>query len=280
MESTIRLYESTSIACNYSKYRPTYPKELTEKICSFTSNTGRKDSTMAVDLACGPGQSTFQLCDFFDRTVGIDISQAQIKYAQERAKTLRVNDIQFMQCPASELPFEDASVDLISCGMAWHWLDPSAVFPEIDRVLKQNGVVAVFGYGIPRICHNLCEKHHIYYNNNNLFWHETQYGNMKTVLDNLYADVKLPYPLMERYDCVVKSTTTLEGLRGFISSLDEYESYCKLHPGSTALEDMLKTMRRILLEEKGMPTEITDITPFSNVSIDIEIPYYLLLTSN
>lgn len=279
MEKTIQLYESTTIAHNYSKYCPTYPEELATKIVSFANRNGIPGKTMAVDLGCGSGQSTFQLCSYFNQTVGIDISKAQIECAQKRASTLLYEKVRFVHCPASELPFRNASVDLINCGAAWHWLDPSAVFPEINRVLKENGIVAVFGYGIPRVCHKQCEEYLCFYFTNNMFWHETQHGNMKTILDSLYRNVKLPYSLLERYDYVKKSTTTLEWIQGFIRSTGAYEAYCKLHPESTALQDILKTMRKILLEGKRLPDESVDLTPFSDVFIDIEIPFYLLLTS-
>ena len=40
MEKTIRIYENPSLAQNYSKYRPTYPEDLRNKIYTFAERHG------------------------------------------------------------------------------------------------------------------------------------------------------------------------------------------------------------------------------------------------
>ena len=43
---------------------------------------------MVLDLACGTGHSTFELCNHYQRTVGVVISIAQLEQARENATIL------------------------------------------------------------------------------------------------------------------------------------------------------------------------------------------------
>ena len=45
------------------------------------------------------------------------------------------------------LPFEDNSVDLVTCCQAIHWFDIPKFYQEVNRVLRsKGGVLAVYGY--------------------------------------------------------------------------------------------------------------------------------------
>lgn len=44
---------------------------------------------------------------------------------------------------AEAIPLPDASVDAVVVGSAWHWFDRSRAEPEIGRVLRPGGVLAV-----------------------------------------------------------------------------------------------------------------------------------------
>jgi len=45
--------------------------------------------------------------------------------------------------PAEAIPLDDASVDVVLVGQAWHWFDLAVAVPEIARVLRPGGVLAV-----------------------------------------------------------------------------------------------------------------------------------------
>jgi len=46
---------------------------------------------------------------------------------------------------------EDGSVDVLTCAMAMHWFNEETFYPQVKRVLKPGGVLAVFGYRFPEI---------------------------------------------------------------------------------------------------------------------------------
>ena len=273
MEKTIRKYESQTIAENYSKYRPTCPQQVWE-IFTFTQKHG-VDTKMALDLACGTGHSTFELCSHYQRTVGVDISKAQLERAREKATILgKSGEVEFVNAAASQLPLQDASVDLLTCAVAWHWLDPKAVFPEIDRVLKSPGALAVYSHGIPTIRHHQCNKIFQDFISTKCTWPDGPHGNIIDVVKSHYRNVSLPYPLAERHeshDMVKESETDLEHLRGFVMSIDGYETYCRDHPeDNNALDDMIQEIKRILLGDESK-------LQLSEVTVTISMQYFMLL---
>ena len=89
-----------------------------------------------------------------------------------------------------------------------------------------------------------------------------------------YRNVSLPYPLAERHeshDMVKESETDLEHLRGFVMSIDGYETYCRDHPeDNNALDDMIQEIKRILLGDESK-------LQLSEVTVTISMQYFMLL---
>ena len=264
MEKTIRMYESPVLAQSYSKYRPTYPQTLWNKIFDFAEKHGT-DSKMALDLACGTGLSTFGLCGHYQRTVGVDISKAQLEYAKEELNNQPEtnNNVEFILSTASRIPIKDESADLVTCATAWHWLDPNTVFPEVDRVLKSPGTLAVYSYCAPKLLHEECND--IFQKvMNTCTWQEGPYGNVFTVCNSHYQEVRLPYPISERHEMEMRTTLSLDDIEGFILSLDSYQTYCRDHPNNTLVIDMVAQMSCALAttEENTSKPTVTMATPY------------------
>src|SRR5690606_27842380 len=55
---------------------------------------------------------------------------------------VRLPDVSALQGRAEAIPLEDASVDAVLVGQAFHWFDREAALPEIARVLRPGGVLA------------------------------------------------------------------------------------------------------------------------------------------
>ena len=274
-EKTLQFYESEEITQYYSKYRPTFPPQLWKRIFDFQ----KKHSVgydLALDLACGSGQSTFELSNHFHHTIGVDISKTQIACALEKTAVNRKGDnVEFVVAPASKLPVEDESVDLLTCSVAWQWLHPGTFFSEVDRVLKRTGILAVYSYWFPTLCDKRCENLFSDFVNKCTVLQENFYG--KDVAVNHYRDIRLPYPVAERHEMVHRSTLSLEEFAGYMKSFDEYATYCEQNPGTTALENLVKEMRKILTEESNTPDAAEGNDQLSDVTIDVEMPYFLLL---
>ena len=145
---TTKLFTKASHADLYHRYRPTYPPSVLETILTYLKD-GSQSTTLklAVDIGCGTGQATFPLADHFTKVIGCDVSENQIKEAQ---RYNRLDNVEYCVAPAESMPFlDDGSVDLVTCAAAFHWVDQKKVYPEMKRILRQDGVLAVYCYGLP-----------------------------------------------------------------------------------------------------------------------------------
>lgn len=143
----VTLFEGEEHARLYIRYRPEYPVEMYNRILEYLNNCGQtKRRTLAVDAGCGSGQNTRVLATYFDKVIGVDTSEAQIKEAQKSFSDLA--NVNFRVGSADNLNgvATDGIVDLVTAATALHWFDMDAFFGECLRVLKPGGVLAAFSY--------------------------------------------------------------------------------------------------------------------------------------
>ena len=245
------------------RFRFSYPTELYDKMKVFLSDNGVGNDLM-VDIACGSGQSTFPLSPVFKRCIGTDISEAQISYAKEKIDKHTPN-VEFEVSSSDKLSFPDQSVDMISCAQAWHWLDHSTTIPEVQRVLKKPGCVAIYGYSRPILENPKAEHLLDFFYESTLkgYWNPNRY-----LLDNQLSDTPFPYPLVEKHEINYKKKVPLSDFIGYIQSWSGYVAYCEKNPGNTALETLQKDIKNVLIEKDE-----------ENI-MDVVVPYFLLLFVN
>jgi SAM-dependent methyltransferase len=130
----------SSDAADYAQYRPRYPAALFEYLASLPP-----DRALAWDCATGNGQAARGLADFFKQIIATDGSEKQIANAE------RDDRISYRVATAEESGLESRSVDLISVAQALHWFPIKEFFDEARRVLKPNGVLAVWCYNLLEI---------------------------------------------------------------------------------------------------------------------------------
>jgi ubiquinone/menaquinone biosynthesis C-methylase UbiE len=93
-----------------------------------------------IDLACGSGQATKELSKYYEKVIGVDSSQSQLDYSFKK------ENITYINSKAEELIFENETIDIITIATGLHWMDIEKTMKEIDRVLKNKGVLCVWGY--------------------------------------------------------------------------------------------------------------------------------------
>jgi SAM-dependent methyltransferase len=128
------------ISQRYVQYRPQYPAEFFQYLSGLTP--GRE---LAWDFGTGNGQAAVKLADFFRRVVATDPSRQQIARAIPHAR------VAYYLEKAEQSSLVTGSCDLITGGLAVHWLDLNRFYPEVRRVLKPGGVLAVWSYHLPVI---------------------------------------------------------------------------------------------------------------------------------
>ena len=118
----------------YERLRPKYPCSLYNYILELTES-----HHSAWDVACGTGQVSTELSKSFNHVIASDPSEHQLEL------TPKLKNVKYII--AKELiPEENQSMDLITCATAIHWMNRKKFFKECDRLLKPNGLLAIWGY--------------------------------------------------------------------------------------------------------------------------------------
>lgn len=94
-----------------------------------------------LDISCGIGYGSAIICESAEVSsyMGVDISEAEIKYANENFKTAKTK---FLAGDICGLDFPDASFDTIVClETLEHIPDPKSALRELARVLKGDGLL-------------------------------------------------------------------------------------------------------------------------------------------
>jgi SAM-dependent methyltransferase len=88
-----------------------------------------------LEFGCGAAQWSIALARTGARAVGIDLSTKQLRHARRAGP-----DLPLVQGSVEELPFADASFDVVFCDHgAMEFADPSRTVPEAARVLRPDG---------------------------------------------------------------------------------------------------------------------------------------------
>ena len=88
-----------------------------------------------------------ELAPHFKSVTGIDPSKGMVEQASSLTPQDRFPNIDYAVAPAEDLPFlTDQSVDVVVAGQSSHWFDIDTFWPEMARVVRPGGVVALFGY--------------------------------------------------------------------------------------------------------------------------------------
>ncbi|HUS47591.1 MAG TPA: class I SAM-dependent methyltransferase [Phycisphaerae bacterium] len=93
-----------------------------------------------LDLCCGTGRHLLSLADIVERGVGIDFSRPFIETAGDARDAAGAGNIEFVEGNARNLPFGDATFDLVySFSALYHIPDVGDVIRQVRRVLRPGG---------------------------------------------------------------------------------------------------------------------------------------------
>lgn len=125
------------LAKQYARYRPTYPSALFDYLAGISPAR-----QLAWDCACGAGQASVGLAEYFDRVVATDASTQQIAAAAAHAK------VSYRVARAEASGLQSGAAELVTVAQALHWLDLPRFYAEVRRVLRPGGVLAAWTYGV------------------------------------------------------------------------------------------------------------------------------------
>jgi SAM-dependent methyltransferase len=95
-----------------------------------------------LDLGAGTGKLTRVLARRYARVIAVEPLDG-MRGILERV----VPDVEALPGSAERIPLDDASVDAVFAAQAFHWFDHGRAIPEIARVLRRGGILAVVWNG-------------------------------------------------------------------------------------------------------------------------------------
>jgi SAM-dependent methyltransferase len=119
------------VAAAYERARPGYPQGAVEWLVG-------DEPADVVDLGAGTGKLTRALVALGHRVVAVeplDEMRAQLEAAVPGARAVAGK--------AESMPLPDASADVVASAQAFHWFDHDDAMPEIGRVLRPDGRLAL-----------------------------------------------------------------------------------------------------------------------------------------
>ena len=198
----------------YQKFRPTYPEEM---FAYFASLTPQHET--AWDVATGNGQAAVSLARWYKQVIATDASEKQI------ASASRLSNVHYQVCPAENTKIPSQTIDLITVAQALHWFNTELFFEEAKRVLKPDGIIAVWCYKLLSITPAIdAIVNTLYYDIVGNFWPEE-----RSLIENDYADITLPFKQLESPGFTMSAQWNLAALRGYLSTWSAVQKYMSIN---------------------------------------------------
>jgi 2-polyprenyl-3-methyl-5-hydroxy-6-metoxy-1,4-benzoquinol methylase len=115
-----------------------------EDLKQIAAIVGRFPEAEVLDLGCGGGHVSYAVAPLARGVVACDMSGGMLGAVSAEAARRGLSNITTTQAPAEQLPFGDASFDVVVCRhTTHHWPDVRRGMREAARVVKPGGVVIV-----------------------------------------------------------------------------------------------------------------------------------------
>ncbi len=109
-----------------------------------------KADWVVLDVATGGGHTALTFAPYVAHVVASDLTPRMLEAAEAHITSRGATNVTFRQAAAEDLPFDDASFDLVTCRIAPHHFEDVARFvKEAARVLKPDGILLVQDHLVP-----------------------------------------------------------------------------------------------------------------------------------
>jgi ubiquinone/menaquinone biosynthesis C-methylase UbiE len=123
------------VADVYERARPSYPAEA---VAWIVERAGLGPGAVVCDVAAGTGKLTRLLLPSGARVIAVE----PVPEMREQLEAA-VAGVEVLDGTAESLPLDDTSVDCITVAQAFHWFDYGRALPELERVIRPGGRLAV-----------------------------------------------------------------------------------------------------------------------------------------
>jgi ubiquinone/menaquinone biosynthesis C-methylase UbiE len=124
---------STRVA-DYVRYRPGYPSEM---ISMLRAECGLQPGHVIADIGSGTGFLSELFLKSGNRVYGVEPNEAMRQAGEEYLAAY--DGFSSMEGSAEATTLDDASIDFVTAGQAFHWFQQDAARQEFRRILKPHG---------------------------------------------------------------------------------------------------------------------------------------------
>lgn len=205
----------------YSLYRPTYPVELFEYLNSLT-----EQHQLAWDCGTGNGQSAISLARYYETVYATDPSDQQINNAMPHSNII------YKVEKAEQCGLNDSVADLVTIAQALHWFEFNTFYAEVKRVLKPNGIIAAWAYGVPSISPEIDSLVNYFHDHVvGEFWQREN-----KLIDKEYATIPFPFAPLTTPVFTIQKNMSFSGLMGLINSWSAVQRYIDIKGANPAVQ--------------------------------------------
>lgn len=123
------------MAAEYERHRPDYPEEA---LRWAIDRIGLPAGARVLDVGAGTGKLTRGLVALGLEVVAVEPGGPMLAELRKA-----VPEAEAHEASAESIPLPEASVDAGFAGQAFHWFDPARALPELHRVIKPEGGLAL-----------------------------------------------------------------------------------------------------------------------------------------
>lgn len=200
----------SSASDRYAAFRPDYPAALYAWLAGLCA-----EQNTAWDCATGSGQAAVGLAAHFRRVLATDASAEQIRHAMPHSR------VAYRVAPAEASGLADGSVDLVSVAQAAHWFDLPRFYAEAARVLKPDGVLALWGYGRMVLPDKMDAPFQRFYAETvGPFW-----PSERALIDDAYRSLDFPFAEIQSPAFHIEVEWTLPRLLDYLSTWSAVKRY-------------------------------------------------------
>ncbi|HET9619889.1 MAG TPA: class I SAM-dependent methyltransferase [Kofleriaceae bacterium] len=215
----------SAFAARYAEYRPRYPDALTDALADRCAG-----HQVAWDIGCGNGQLSVALARRFARVIATDPAQAQLDHAVADPR------VEYRRAPAEASGLADASCDLAVAAQAAHWFDWPRFVPEVGRVVRPGGLVALVTYRNAAVDGPAGDRLAAFYDVIEPYWPDG-----RRHVNNHYAELTLPWPEVAAPPLEMAARWTRDELLGYVSTWSSTARYVAAH-GTAAVDELRRQL--------------------------------------
>jgi len=105
---------------------------------------------LVLDVATGGGHTALKFAPYVSKVIATDITPEMLSAAKKFIRDQGITNVVFEPADAEDLPFEEATFDLVTCRIApHHFPDCAGFIQEGSRVLKPGGLLLVQDHVLP-----------------------------------------------------------------------------------------------------------------------------------